>query len=174
VYLQQFKASNWNSEWPQDHFIFLDGRDATFPWPWTVTFTWSNNRWVRAGVYLSYQFHMGHISDAAESTLWWFLLGSNYLWPPVWAGHPRFEPRWVRKFFFPSILAPRPNRPPVQWALGLFPGVKWPGRGINHPHPSSVEVKEKVELYVYSSFGRLWPVTGKLYLYCPFTVWGIP
>ena len=27
-----------------------------------------------------------------------------------------------------------------------FAGVKWPGRGVNHPLPSSAEVKERVEL----------------------------
>ena len=28
-----------------------------------------------------------------------------------------------------------------------FPGVKRPGRGINHPPLSSAEVKERIELY---------------------------
>jgi hypothetical protein len=31
-----------------------------------------------------------------------------------------------------------------------FPGVKRPGRDVNHPPPSSAEVKERVELYLYS------------------------
>ena len=31
-----------------------------------------------------------------------------------------------------------------------FPWVKRPGRGVNHPLPSSAEVKERVELYLYS------------------------
>ena len=31
-----------------------------------------------------------------------------------------------------------------------FPGVKRPGRGVDHPPPSSAEVKERVELYLYS------------------------
>jgi hypothetical protein len=26
------------------------------------------------------------------------------------------------------------------------PGVKWPGHGIDHPHPSSAKVKERVQL----------------------------
>jgi hypothetical protein len=38
-----------------------------------------------------------------------------------------------------------------------FPGVKWPGRGIGHPPPPSAEVKERVELYFYSPYGRSWP-----------------
>jgi len=31
-----------------------------------------------------------------------------------------------------------------------FPGIKRPERGVDHPPSSSAEVKEKVELYVYS------------------------
>jgi hypothetical protein len=38
-----------------------------------------------------------------------------------------------------------------------FPGVKRPGRGVDHPLPSSTEVKERVELYFYSTSGPLWP-----------------
>jgi len=34
------------------------------------------------------------------------------------------------------------------------------GRGIDHPLPSSVEVKETVELYLYSPSGPSWPVLG--------------
>ena len=40
---------------------------------------------------------------------------------------------------------------------GSFPGVKQPGRGVNHTTPFSAEVKERVELYLYSSFGPSWP-----------------
>jgi len=32
-----------------------------------------------------------------------------------------------------------------------LPGVKRPGRGVDHPLPSSAEVKERAELYLYSS-----------------------
>ena len=31
---------------------------------------------------------------------------------------------------------------------GSFPGVKRPGRNVDHPPPSSAEVKERVELYI--------------------------
>jgi hypothetical protein len=49
---------------------------------------------------------------------------------------------------------------------GSFPGVKRPGRGLYHPPPTSAEVKERVELYLYSPSGLSWPVLGKtLYLY---------
>ena len=48
---------------------------------------------------------------------------------------------------------------------GSFQGVKWPGRGDDHPHPSSVEVKERVELYLYSPSGPSCPILDQLYLY---------
>jgi len=41
---------------------------------------------------------------------------------------------------------------------GSFPGVKRPGRGVNHPPPSGAEVKKRVELYVCSPYGSSWPV----------------
>ena len=49
---------------------------------------------------------------------------------------------------------------PAIWVPGLFPGVKRSGRGVNHPHPSSTEVKERVEVYLYSPSGPSWPVVG--------------
>jgi len=36
---------------------------------------------------------------------------------------------------------------------GFFTGIKRPGRGVDHPPPSSAEVKERVEIYVYSPLG---------------------
>jgi len=41
-----------------------------------------------------------------------------------------------------------------------FPGVKRPGHGVDHPSPSSIEVKERVELRLYSPSGPSWPVYG--------------
>ena len=34
-----------------------------------------------------------------------------------------------------------------------FPGIKRPGRGVNHPPPSSAEVKERVELCLFCPSG---------------------
>jgi len=49
---------------------------------------------------------------------------------------------------------------PVQTCPGAYPapytmsrGVKWPGRGVDHPPPFNVSVKEKIELYLYSPSG---------------------
>ena len=45
------------------------------------------------------------------------------------------------------------RQPPIQWvATGSFPGVKLPGFGVDHPPPSSAEVKERVELYFYCPY----------------------
>jgi len=43
---------------------------------------------------------------------------------------------------------------------GYFPGVKRPERGVDHPTPPSDEVKERVELNLYSPSGPSWPVLG--------------
>ena len=40
---------------------------------------------------------------------------------------------------------------------GSFPGVKRPGRGVDHPPPPSAEVKERVEPYISPS-APSWPV----------------
>ena len=55
-----------------------------------------------------------------------------------------------------------------------FSELKRSGRGVNHPHPSSAEVKETVELYFYSPSGPSCPVLGRnmsflrlsFYLFC--------
>jgi len=43
---------------------------------------------------------------------------------------------------------------------GYFPEVKQSGVAFAFPPPSSAEVKERVELYLYSPFGLSWPVIG--------------
>jgi len=57
---------------------------------------------------------------------------------------PRIESRWKRDFPHPSRPALGPTQP-IQWVQHLFRGVKL-GRGVDHPHPSSGEVKQRVEL----------------------------
>jgi hypothetical protein len=64
------------------------------------------------------------------------------------------ESRWWRDFPYPSRPALVPNQPPIQWVnLVSSLGVKRPVRGANHPLTSIAEVKERIELYVYSSLG---------------------
>ena len=48
----------------------------------------------------------------------------------------------------------QPTQHPVECAPGLLPGrEKLPGHSDYHPPPSSAEVKERVELYLYSLSG---------------------
>jgi hypothetical protein len=43
---------------------------------------------------------------------------------------------------------------------GSFSGLKRPGRGVHHLLPCSAEVKERLQLYLYSLSGPSWPVIG--------------
>jgi hypothetical protein len=43
---------------------------------------------------------------------------------------------------------------------GTLPGVKRLGRGVYQPPSSSAEVKERVDLYLYSPSGPSWHVLG--------------
>jgi hypothetical protein len=50
-----------------------------------------------------------------------------------------------------SRTALEPTQPPIQCEPGaLSLGVKQPGREVDHSPPSSVEVKECVEIYLHS------------------------
>jgi hypothetical protein len=46
---------------------------------------------------------------------------------------------------------------------GFFLAVKRPLRGVNHPHPTSAEVTERVGLYLYSPSGPSWPDLGLIF-----------
>ena len=44
--------------------------------------------------------------------------------------------------------------------MGSFPGVKRPGRGVDHPFLSSAEVKERIEFYLFTPSVASWHVLG--------------
>jgi hypothetical protein len=73
---------------------------------------------------------------------------------------PVINYRWGRDFPQPSRPTLGPTQPPIQCVSGLFPGGKTAGAWSWPPTPSSVEVKERVELYLYSSSGPSWPLIG--------------
>jgi hypothetical protein len=73
-----------------------------------------------------------------------------------WLDGPRIESKWGRDFPHRSRPALGPTKPPAQWVS--FPELKRPGRGLDHPSPSSAKVKERAKLYLYSSSGLSWPV----------------
>ena len=71
---------------------------------------------------------------------------------------PEIEFRWGR-------LLPQtgPGAHPASYTMGngSFPGVKRPGRGVDHTPPSSGGVKEIVELYLYFTLRLSWHVRGR-------------
>ena len=64
-------------------------------------------------------------------------------------GGPGIESRWGARFSAPVQTGPGAHPASCTMGTGSFPGVKRPGRGVDHPPPSSAEVKERVELYLY-------------------------
>jgi hypothetical protein len=58
-----------------------------------------------------------------------------------------------------------PAAHPPTMGTGVFPGVKRPERGVDHSPPSSYEVKERAELYIYSPLGLRSLFYGELYFY---------
>ena len=64
------------------------------------------------------------------------------------------------RFSTPVQTGPGAHRASYTMGTWSFPGVKRPGRGVDHPFPSSTEVKERVELCLYSTSGSSWLVIG--------------
>jgi hypothetical protein len=64
---------------------------------------------------------------------------------------------WGQDFLHQSGLALGPTQPPTM-GTGSFLRVERLGCGIDHPPPSIAKVKERVELYLFSTSGSLWPV----------------
>jgi hypothetical protein len=63
---------------------------------------------------------------------------------------------------FSAPVQTGPGAHPASYAMdtGSLPGVKRPGRGVDYPPSSNADVKERVELYLYSPSGSSWPVLG--------------
>ena len=86
-------------------------------------------------------------------------IATRYYWPEsLW-----FECRWRRHT--PDPIQTGPEDHPASCTMGIgsfFPGVKRPGRDVDHPPPSRVEVKERVKLYLHLVPVPTWHVTGQL------------
>jgi len=63
---------------------------------------------------------------------------------------------------FSETILTVPEAHSASYTMGArsFMGVKRPEHGVDHPPPSSAEVKERVELYLYSTSDTSWPVIG--------------
>jgi hypothetical protein len=95
--------------------------------------------------------------------------------------HPCCSTFWILRLTFWTVQGSNPSVDDVlctrrdrSWGPLLllhneyrvsFPGVKRPGRGVDHPPLSSAEVKERLELYLLFPAVRSWYVTGRVYLY---------
>jgi hypothetical protein len=54
------------------------------------------------------------------------------------------------RFFAPVQTGSGVHEAPFTMGTGSFPGVKRPGRGVDHPTPSSADVKGRVELPLWA------------------------
>jgi hypothetical protein len=78
-----------------------------------------------------------------------------------WLDGPRIESRWGRDIPHTSSRALELTQPPIQWVPGLSREKSGRNVGFNHPPPPNAEVKERVELLLFSHSGSIWPVTGR-------------
>ena len=75
---------------------------------------------------------------------------------------PGIESRWGARPSISVQTGPAGTHPAsYTMGAGSFRGVKRPGRGVDHPSPSSAEVEGRVELYICSPSGPSWPVLGR-------------
>jgi hypothetical protein len=56
---------------------------------------------------------------------------------------PGIESRWGSRFSAPVQTGRGAHPAPCTIGTGSLPGANRPGRGVDHPSPSSFEVKEK-------------------------------
>ena len=68
---------------------------------------------------------------------------------------------------FSALVQTSSGANPTSYIMGTgsFPGVKRPGRGVDHPPTSKAEVKERVQIYLHSPSGPSWSILGELHLY---------
>ena len=76
---------------------------------------------------------------------------------------PGIESRWGggARFSAPFQTDPGAHPPSYTMVTSSFPGVKRPEHDVDLLPPSSAEVKEIVELCLYSPSGPSWPVPGR-------------
>jgi hypothetical protein len=143
---------------------------------WTIATTgleaWINSeRWIRAPLSLltqlsqlvgSFQHLKSVLHKMQKLALSQLRAGRSGVWT-----------RWGQDFY---ILYTRPDRPRSQtslvcnWYQVSFPGVKRPGRSVDHPPILSTEFQERLKLYLYMPPPPppepSWPVIGRT---LPFT-----
>ena len=104
-------------------------------------------------ILITLYFNNFHISIKTGTLQWWFsfmvvlpcpsfhvrpflnLYSMSRIVTGYSTGGPGIESRWGRDFPHPSRPALGPMQSPIQWVPGLFPGAKWPRRGVKPPTP---------------------------------------
>jgi hypothetical protein len=74
---------------------------------------------------------------------------------------PGIETAVEARYSSPVQSGPGAHTASYTRGTGSFPEAKRPGRDAEHPPSSIAEVKERVELYLYSPFVPSWPVLGQ-------------
>ena len=85
----------------------------------------------------------------------------------LWAGQSRDRIPQGARFSTPVQTDFGAHPASCAMSTGSFPGAKRLGHGVNHHHhhpQSSADVKERVELYLFSPSGSSWPVLGWIVL----------
>jgi len=73
---------------------------------------------------------------------------------------PRIKTPVLERFSTPIQTGPGVHAASYTMGTRSFPGIKRLERGIDHQPPSSVEVKGRIDLYIYFPSGPSWPVLG--------------
>ena len=74
---------------------------------------------------------------------------------------PGIESRWGSRFSAPVQTGPEAHPACYTMGTGSFPGVKRPGRDVDHPPTYSAVAEERVELYIHFPPVPSWPVLGQ-------------
>jgi hypothetical protein len=78
----------------------------------------------------------------------------------LWAGRSGDRILVGPRLFTPINTGPESHPASCTVSTSSLPGLKRPGHSIDQPPESSAEVKENVELYLYSHSEPSWPVIG--------------
>jgi hypothetical protein len=97
---------------------------------------------------------------------WWIFLGLKLVFRRQSYGLDGRRSNHGGEARFSTSMQTGPGAHPASYTMGtgLFPGVKQPGCGVNHPPSSNVKVKERAELYLSSSLWYHGRLQDELYL----------